>query len=82
MAKFPMSYYDERVYSLLTANYLSAGDTDKMIDAGNKALALDPDDIDVLPIWLGPFRDASTGPRGQTESCCRRRKPMRIMGLI
>ena len=58
VAKYPMSYYAGAVYGMLTATYLATDQTDKMIDAGNKALALDPDNVDVLPIlaWAIPRR--------------------------
>lgn len=58
VAKYPMSYYAGAVYGMLTATYLSTNQTDKMIDAGNKALVLDPDNVDVLPIlaWAIPRR--------------------------
>jgi tetratricopeptide (TPR) repeat protein len=56
VAKFPMSYYAGPVYGILTGAYLNTNQTDKMVDAGQKALALDPDNIDVLPImaWAIP----------------------------
>jgi tetratricopeptide (TPR) repeat protein len=58
VAKYPMSYYAGAVYGMLTATYLATNQTDKMIDAGNKALTLDPDNVDVLPIlaWAIPRR--------------------------
>lgn len=64
VAKFPMSYYTEPVYSMLTAAYLNTNQTDKMIDAGNKALALNPDDVSVLPIlaWAIPRRVQGNSP--------------------
>jgi tetratricopeptide (TPR) repeat protein len=63
VAKFPMSYYDGPVYAMLTGTYLNTNQTDKMIDAGSKALALDPNNIDVLPIlaWAIPRRTNGTG---------------------
>lgn len=48
--KFPMSPYLPTVYAALTDSYSRTNDTDKMIDAGNKALALNPNDVDVLPL--------------------------------
>jgi tetratricopeptide (TPR) repeat protein len=64
VAKFPMSYYTGPVYAVLTGNYLNTGQTDKMIDAGTKALAIDPDNIDVLPIlaWAIPRRAQGNSP--------------------
>jgi tetratricopeptide (TPR) repeat protein len=48
--KYPMSAYLFAVYSTLTGAYLQTGQTPKMMDAGSKALFLNPDDIDVLPL--------------------------------
>ena len=64
VAKFPMSYYDGPVYTILTETYLAAGQTDKMVDTGTKALALDPDNVDVLAImaWSLPRRASGNSP--------------------
>jgi len=64
VAKFPMSYYAGPVYAMLTEAYLNAGQTDKMIEAGTKALELNPDNVDVLAImaWAIPRRTNGTGP--------------------
>jgi tetratricopeptide (TPR) repeat protein len=64
VAKFPMSYYDGPVYAMLTGTYMNTNQTDKMIDTGTKALALDPDNIDVLPIlaWAIPRRVNGNSP--------------------
>ena len=48
--QYPRSRYLGGVYDVLTLAYLQAGQPVKMIDAGSKALALNPDDADVLPI--------------------------------
>ena len=48
--KYPNSRYNATVYSRLTAAYEALGDATKMFDAGHKALALNPDDVDVLSL--------------------------------
>jgi len=50
LKKFPESRYREAVYSKLTTAYLSINDTEKMMIAGEKALELNPNDVDVLPL--------------------------------
>ncbi len=58
LKKFPQSRYVENVYSQLTAAYLAAGQMDKMFAAGEKAIELRPDDVDVLSLlaWVMPRR--------------------------
>ena len=46
--KYPSSRYDESVYARLTQAYYSKQDIPKMNAAGEKALALNPDDVSVL----------------------------------
>jgi tetratricopeptide (TPR) repeat protein len=48
LKSFPRSYYAPSVYDRLASAYEATGDTDKMFDAGHKALVLNPDDVDVL----------------------------------
>ncbi len=64
VVKYPMSVYIGPVYAMLTDTYLNTNQTDKMIDAGNKALGLDPDNVDVLPIlaWAIPRRVNGNSP--------------------
>ncbi|HYL09687.1 MAG TPA: hypothetical protein VEU31_03030 [Candidatus Acidoferrales bacterium] len=50
VAKYPQSRYLETVLSGMTLNYLIAGNTQKMFSAGEKALALNPDDVLVLSL--------------------------------
>lgn len=50
LKKYPESRYREGVYSRLTGAYLSAGEIDKMLAAGEKALELNKDDVDVLAL--------------------------------
>jgi tetratricopeptide (TPR) repeat protein len=47
---YPSSRYNGVVYSRLTTVYLQLNDDPKMFDAGNKALAIVPDNVDVLPV--------------------------------
>jgi tetratricopeptide (TPR) repeat protein len=50
VVKYPQSKYNQGVYAQLTNLYFAAGQTDKMMQAGAKTLALNPDNVDVLPI--------------------------------
>jgi tetratricopeptide (TPR) repeat protein len=54
--KFPQSKYDEFVYSRLTHAYYNKQQLDKMYDAGDKALGLNPNDVSVLVLigWVIP----------------------------
>ena len=56
--KFPESRYLASVYSRLVNAYLVAQQIEKLFDAGEKALALNPDNVDVLPVmaWVVPRR--------------------------
>jgi tetratricopeptide (TPR) repeat protein len=58
MAKYPTSAHGLAVYSLLTPAYMKTNQIDKMVDAGGKALQMDPDEVDVLSIlaWAVPRR--------------------------
>ena len=49
--KFPKSHYLAGVYSQLTTAYFKEGQKDKMFEAGNKALELNPDNVDVLALF-------------------------------
>jgi len=62
LKKFPQSRYMETVYSQLTAAYLATGEVDKMFAAGEKALELRADDVDVLALlaWVMPRRIGSS----------------------
>lgn len=46
---YPNSRYNGVVYSRLTNAYMQLGDDKKMFEAGDKALAVMPDNVDVLP---------------------------------
>jgi tetratricopeptide (TPR) repeat protein len=50
VTKFPMSKYLGGVYGVLTTDYYTTGNTDKMFAAGAKALELNPDNVDVLAL--------------------------------
>lgn len=58
IAKYPMSIYVGAVYSTLASAYLSTSQPDKMVEAGQKALEINPDNVDVLPLlaWAIPRR--------------------------
>jgi tetratricopeptide (TPR) repeat protein len=58
---YPQSHYAESVYSRLTNSYFEKREMDKMYDAGEKALALNGDDVSVLTL-LG-----SVLPRGNSN---------------
>ena len=66
IAKYPMSVHELAVYSLLTPAYMVTNQVDKMIDVGGKALQMDPDDVDVLPVlaWAVPRRANGQTPEG------------------
>lgn len=67
--KFPQSHYLAGVYGTLTTAYFSTGDTDKMFVAGGKALEINPDNVDVLPLLAMaiPRRVKSTTPDGAQQ---------------
>ncbi len=50
LAKYPESRYRESIYSRLVSAYLALGDIDKLYVAGEKALAMNPDNVDVLSV--------------------------------
>jgi tetratricopeptide (TPR) repeat protein len=54
--KYPQSKYAEQVYARLVQDYLNKQELDKMYDAGDKALTLNPDDVTVLVLvgWVIP----------------------------
>ena len=69
VAKYPASKYDLRVYSQLVQDYYHKNDMDKMYAAGDKALALDPDDIAVLVLigWVIPHTTGANTPDGSQK---------------
>jgi tetratricopeptide (TPR) repeat protein len=54
--KYPQSRYNEVVYSRLTTAYYQKQQLDKMYDAGERALAIDPNNVQVLVLvgWVIP----------------------------
>jgi len=58
LAKYPMSVYVGAVYSELASAYLNTNQADKMVTAGTKAVEINPDNVDVLPLlaWAIPRR--------------------------
>jgi tetratricopeptide (TPR) repeat protein len=62
LAAYPNSMYAGAVHGQLTMNYLSLNDIDKMVAAGEKALASDPNNVDVLPLmaFAIPRRNGTT----------------------
>lgn len=62
LTKYPSSRYDGLVYSRLTTAYMQLGMEDKMFAAGQKALELVPDNVDVLPVMaMTTSRRINTG---------------------
>jgi tetratricopeptide (TPR) repeat protein len=62
LAAYPNSMYAGAVHGQLAIDYLNLNDVDKMIAAGEKALASDPNNVDVLPImaFAIPRKNGST----------------------
>src|SRR5580700_8102947 len=50
LAKYPQSKYAEQIYARLMQDYLDKQQFDKMYDAADKALAINPDDVTVLVV--------------------------------
>jgi tetratricopeptide (TPR) repeat protein len=69
VSTYPNSMYAGVIYSQLTSAYLSVNDTDKMMAAGEKALASDPNNVDVLPLmaWALPRKVSSSTPNAAQE---------------
>ena len=73
LAKYPMSLYAGAVYSTLTTAYLNTSQPDKMVTSGQKALEINPDNVDVLPLlaWAIPRRvtaQTADGPQQLTQA--------------
>ena len=66
IAKYPTSAHELAVYSLLIPAYMGTNQVDKMLDVGGKALQMDPDNVDVLPVlaWAVPRRVNGQTPEG------------------
>jgi tetratricopeptide (TPR) repeat protein len=67
LAKYPQSKYVEPVYARLMQDYLDKQQFDKMYDASDKALALNPDDVTVLVItgWVIPHNYNPDDPNAE-----------------
>lgn len=65
--KYPQSKYAEPVYARLVQNYLNKQELDKMYDAGDKAMALKPDDVAVLVLigWVIPHNYNPDDPNSE-----------------
>jgi len=50
LAKYPSSRYRPSVFSRLVAAYLNAGQADKLVATGQKALAETPDNLEILAV--------------------------------
>ncbi len=68
--KYPQSRYRPPVYSAMTALYLRAGQVQKMEEIGDKEIALNPSDVQVLAIL------AQTLPRSMNGSTPNRDKEL------
>lgn len=58
LQKYPQSRYAEQVYSRLAQAYYNKQNLDKMYEDGEKAIALNPDDVTVLTLigWVIPHQ--------------------------
>jgi len=65
---YPNSMFAGAVYAQLAPAYLEVNDVDKMIDTGEKALAADPNNVDVLPLmaWATRKGHELRSPRHQS----------------
>ena len=67
LAKYPNSIYAGAVEGQLAMAYMSLNQIDKMIDAGDKSLASDPNNIDVLPVMAFALARNSKSTAAQLE---------------
>jgi tetratricopeptide (TPR) repeat protein len=67
VAKYPQSKYVEQVYARLMQDYLDKQQLDKMYDAADKALAINPDDVTVLVVtgWVYPHNYNPDDPNAE-----------------
>jgi tetratricopeptide (TPR) repeat protein len=80
---FPNSMYAGAVLGHLAMDYMNVNDVDKMIATGEKALAADPNNIDVLPMmaFAIPRRNGSTAQ--QLEAAMNyARRAINILGAM
>ncbi len=67
--KYPTSHYLPGIYGVLTTSYFATGNTEKMFSAGNKAIQLDPENVDVMSLLAMaiPRRVKATTPDGAQQ---------------
>jgi tetratricopeptide (TPR) repeat protein len=67
LKKYPQSKYAEPIYARLVQSYLNKQELDKMYDAGDKAMALNPDDVTVLVLvgWVIPHNYNPDDPNSE-----------------
>jgi tetratricopeptide (TPR) repeat protein len=67
LAKYPQSKYAEQIYARLMQDYLDKQQFDKMYDAADKALAINPDDVTVLVVtgWVYPHNYNPDDPNAE-----------------
>ena len=67
VAKFPASRYAGGVYGMLTTAYYTTGNTEKMFATGDKALAADPNNVDVLALLAMAIPRRVQGPEAPPQ---------------
>ena len=69
LAKYPQSQYAPGVTATLVTSYYAVGNIEKMFSTGDKALQLDPDNVDVLPVMSMAIsrRAKATTPDGVAQ---------------
>jgi tetratricopeptide (TPR) repeat protein len=67
VAKYPQSKYAELIYTHLMQDYLDKQQFDKMYDAADKALAINPDNVTVLVLegWVIPHNPNPDDPNAE-----------------
>jgi tetratricopeptide (TPR) repeat protein len=67
LAKYPQSKYAVQIYERLMQDYLDKQEFDKMYAAGDKALAINPDDVTVLVVtgWVYPHNYNPDDPNAE-----------------
>jgi tetratricopeptide (TPR) repeat protein len=69
LQKYPMSQYATSVYSQLVNAYFTKQDWNNLYDTADKAIAKNPDDVDVLTLvgWIIPHTYRSDDPDGEKK---------------
>src|ERR1700732_1652348 len=69
LQKYPMSQYATSVYSQLVNAYFTKQDWNNLYDTAEKAIATNPDDVDVLTLvgWIIPHTYRSDDPDGEKK---------------